>query len=129
MQHQPSDIPIRIKNGYMAKKPLILVNKAKMSLVILKILQAEGYIGDFKEKTDGNKTVVEVALKYKNHQPALTGVKIISKPGRRLYYTARMIKPILGGMGTALISTPQGVLTDKQAREKKIGGEVLFYIW
>lgn len=130
--HQPSDLPIRIKNGYLAKKPAIMVNNTKMTRVMLDLLQQEGYIGGYEQKNPlvgGGTSKMEVTLVYKNRMPVLRGVKIVSKPGRRVYASARMIKPVLGGMGSAIISTPAGVLTDKMAREKKVGGEVLFYIW
>ncbi len=129
MQHQPSDLPIRIKNGYLAKKPTILVSNTKMVRVILDLLKQEGYVKGYEVKGEGTKTMIEVSLVYKNKMPALNGIKIISKPGRRVYSSVRMIKPILGGMGSAIISTPQGVITDKMARDQKVGGEILFQIW
>lgn len=129
MQHQTSDLPIRIKNGYLAKKPVILASNTKMTRVILDLLKQEGYVKSYEEKMVNGKLMMEVTLLYKNRMPALRGVKIISKPGRRVYSSVRMIKPVLGGMGSAIISTPEGVITDKMAREKKVGGEVLFQVW
>ncbi len=129
MKNQASDLPIRIKNGYLAQKPSIVVDDTKMNRVILDLLKSEGYIGAFAQKGEGVKSYIEVDLLYKNRMPALSGVKIISKPGRRVYESVRTIKPVLGGLGVAIISTPAGMITDKMAREKKVGGEVLFYMW
>ncbi len=129
MNNQASDLPIRIKNGYLAQKQSVTVDNANMTRIILELLKAEGYIGSYEVKGEGTKSYIEVDLLYKNRMPALSGVKIISKPGRRVYESARAIKPVLGGLGVAIISTPAGMLTDKQAREKKVGGEVLFYMW
>lgn len=129
MQHQTSDLPIRIKNGYLAKKTSIEVSHSKIALAILELLKKEGYVGEYEQRVEGSKSAVEVTLLYKDRIPAMNGVKIISKPGRRIYSSVTKIKPVLGGMGIALISTPAGIMTDKMAREQKIGGEVLFYIW
>lgn len=129
MKNQASDLPIRIKNGYLAQKQSIVVDSTNMTRVILELLKSEGYIGAYTQKGEGVNTYIEVDLVYKNKMPALTGVKIISKPGRRVYESTKAIKPVLGGLGIAIVSTPAGMLTDKQAREKKVGGEVLFYMW
>ncbi|MGB4966345.1 MAG: 30S ribosomal protein S8 [Microgenomates group bacterium] len=129
MKNQASDLPIRIKNGYLALKQSIVVDDTKMTRVILELLKAEGYVGEFVKKGEGTKSYIEVDLIYKNRTPVLSGVKIISKPGRRVYESVRSIKPVLGGLGIAIISTPEGMITDKMAREKKVGGEVLFYMW
>lgn len=129
MNNQASDLPIRIKNGYLAQKQSIIVDNTKMTRVILDLLKAEGYVGAYTQKGEGTKAYIEVDLIYKHRMPALSGVKIISKPGRRVYESVRTIKPVLGGLGIAIISTPAGMITDKMAREKKVGGEVLFYMW
>lgn len=129
MKNQASDLPIRIKNGYLALKQSIVVDDTKMTRVILELLKTEGYVGAFVKKGEGTKSYIEVDLIYKNRTPVLSGVKIISKPGRRVYESVRSIKPVLGGLGIAIISTPEGMITDKMAREKKVGGEVLFYMW
>ncbi|OGK19687.1 30S ribosomal protein S8 [Candidatus Roizmanbacteria bacterium RIFCSPHIGHO2_02_FULL_40_13b] len=129
MIHQASDLPIRLKNGYLAKKPMIVVAHSKGTVSILELLKENRYISEFEIVEENNKKAITVTLLYTDKKPAITNVKIISKPGRRIYNPVKKLQPVLGGMGMALISTPQGIVTDTKAREVGIGGEVLFYIW
>lgn len=119
------DLLIRIKNGYMASRPEIRVLNSKLSLAILAVLKDERFIGSF--KVDGREVVV--LLKYNGGESALLGVKRISKPGRRVYSSRSLLPRVLDGVGMALISTPRGVMTDKQARKEGVGGEVMAYVW
>lgn len=129
MNNSVADLAIRIKNGYMAEKPEIVVSYSVLNTKIIEILKSENYIADFSIKTDGAKKTIEVTLKYTNNNPAVTDVQVVSKPGRRMYSKAKYIKPILGGLGIAIMTTPKGVMTDREARTLKVGGEVLFKIW
>lgn len=126
-----NDLPIRIKNGYLAKRDTIVARWSKISENIVAVLKSEKYISDYEVITDeGNeKKDMVITLRYENRKPAVVDVKLVSKPGRRVYKKVSEIKPILGGLGVAIISTPSGVMTDIDARSKQIGGEVLFEIW
>lgn len=124
------DLAIRLKNGYLAKKDKITVLYSKLNENVVSILKKEGYIADYEIKNQGkNKKLIEVILSYKKGKPAVTEVKIISKPGRRIYSQVKDLKPVLGGLGIAILTTPKGVMTDKEARKNKVGGEVLFQVW
>ncbi|MBI3485754.1 30S ribosomal protein S8 [Candidatus Daviesbacteria bacterium] len=136
-----SDALIRIKNGYKALKPEIILTYSKLIIAILKVLEKEGYVVSFKEQKDKQTGFISVlvTLKYDNQQKsavsvskkiaALTDVKRISKPGLRIYKNSKQLPWVLNGLGIALISTPKGVMTDKQARKENLGGEILAYVW
>ena len=126
-----ADMLTRIRNANTAKHDSVEIPSSKIKVSIAEILKEEGYISDFEVKGEGaNKTIV-ITLKYSNEKNTrhLTGLKKISKPGLRIYASADELPKVLGGLGTAIISTNEGVLTDKAAREKNVGGEVLAYIW
>ena len=97
-----------------------------MKHTIAQLLSREGYVGEVKKNNAG---ALEVGLRYNGNRPAISSVKRISKPSRRLYMGVRDIRPIKHGHGTIVLSTPAGVVTGKEAREKRVGGEVLFEIW
>lgn len=121
-----ADALIRIKNGYMAKRPEVVVRHSKLVMAICKILEKEGYVGKLVEN---DKKEIAVTLKYTDRKPALMDVKRVSKPGLRVYKGAKMLPWVLNGLGFAIISTPKGVMTDKQARKEGVGGEVMAYVW
>lgn len=120
-----ADTLIRIKNGYSVSKPKVSVRYSKLILSICKLLVTEGYLESCKQS--GNE--IEVILKYNNRKPAVADVKRISKPGLRIYKGSNNLPKVLNGLGIAIISTPKGVLTDRAAREQKVGGEILAEIW
>jgi len=119
------DALIRIKNGYRVGKESVIQPYSKLVIKIMKLLQKEGYIDSVEEK---NHEVV-VSLKYINRQPALTDLKRISKPSLRVYKGVGELPRVLNGLGIAIISTPKGIMTDKEARKKHLGGEVMALIW
>lgn len=123
------DLVIRIKNGYMAEKQMISAIYSKLNQNILDILKAHGYIKSFSVQEDGNKKSFMIELLYRGSEPAVEDVKVYSRPGRREYGKKEDIRKVRGGLGISLVSTSKGLMTDKQAREQKIGGEVLFSIW
>ncbi len=125
MQNTTSDLIIRIKNGYMAKKEEVDIPLSKLNFAILEKLKSLKYIGSI-IKAEKN---FKVRLLYNEKIPVLTGVMIYSKPGRRYYVSYKDLKPVLGGLGYSLISTPKGILTNQEARGKKVGGELLFAVW
>lgn len=120
-----ADALIRIKNGYIVGRQAVSVRYSKLILAILKLLEKEGYVGDVK-KTGAD---VEVSLKYDGRVPSLTDIKRVSKPSLRVYKRVGQLPRVLSGVGIAIISTPQGVMSDKEARKKNVGGEVLALVW
>ena len=126
-----ADMLTRIRNANTAKHDTVDVPSSRMKLAIADILVDEGYITKYEMVDNGNFKDIRIFLKYNNNknERVISGIKRISKPGLRVYAGGNELPKVLGGLGTAIISTNQGVLTDKQAREKKIGGEVLAFIW
>ena len=127
-----ADALIRIKNGYMAHRNEVVLPYSKIVKAICEVLVKEGYVTELKEIEVGRKTKfkgLQVTLVYDRRRPALSEVKRISKPGLRVYKGKTALPYVLNGIGIALISTPKGVMTDKQARKEGVGGEVLAYVW
>lgn len=127
-----ADALIRIKNGYMAYKESVVLPYSKLITAICDVLKKEGYISDCKteaKKENKNLSQIVITLKYENRKPAITGVERISKPGLRIYKSKTMLPYVLNGLGIAIISTPKGVMTDKQARKAGVGGEIMAQIW
>jgi len=114
----------------MARHKTVIIPASKIKLEIARILKEEGYIEDYKfidEKPQGK---IEIVLKYdENKRPVIAGVRRVSKPGRRIYRGYRDLPKVLDGLGIAIISTSQGIMTDHEARRRKVGGEVLCEIW
>ncbi|MBE5997324.1 MAG: 30S ribosomal protein S8 [Lachnospiraceae bacterium] len=126
-----SDMLTRIRNAITAKHDTVNVPASKIKLAIADILVNEGYIQKYELVPNGNFQDICITLKYgadKNHK-IITGLKRISKPGLRIYAGSENLPKVLGGLGIAIISTNKGVMTDKEARKQKIGGEVIAYIW
>jgi small subunit ribosomal protein S8 len=122
-----SDMLIRIKNGQMRRKEFVEVYpKSKMKLEILKILKKEGFIEDYEEK---EKSIIVKLRYFPDGTPLITDVKRISKPSRRVYVSYKELKPVMNGIGIAILSTSKGILTDKEARKLKVGGELLLEVW
>ena len=124
------DLLTRIRNANLAFKDDLPVPASKMNDGILRILQAEGYIGGYEAEGEGIERVYRVRLKYgPKRERTITGLKRVSKPGRRIYARRNGLPRVLGGLGIAIVSTSQGVMTDRDASRKGIGGEVLAYVW
>lgn len=126
-----ADMLTRIRNANIAKHDFVSVPLSKMKLSIAEILVEEGYIKSAKVVEDGQFKVIKIALKYgqDKNDKVISGIKKISKPGLRVYAGSEELPKVLGGLGTAIISTNKGIVTDKVARENKIGGEVIAFIW
>jgi len=124
-----ADMIIRIKNALAARHQDVAIPYSKMKQTIAEILETEGYVTSFEIKTDATMQNLVVRLKYTDKVPAITDVRRLSKPGRRLYASSKQIPRALGGYGITLVSTSSGVMTDKQARKKNVGGELLCQIW
>lgn len=123
-----TDLITRIKNSYMAGKETVKTPHSKYREELVKKLVGLGYVKDYTVTGDIVKTM-ELNLVYKDGIAALTQVKIYSTPGRRWYVSSKEIRSVLGGMGYSLLSTPQGILTNVEAKKKNVGGELLFSIW
>ena len=126
-----ADMLTRIRNACMVRHQTTNVPSTKMTRSIAKVLKDEGFIGEFEEVGEGIKKQLVVSLKYKgkNRQPIITSMRRVSKPGLRVYSNCKELPRVLGGIGIAIISTSQGIMTDREARRQKLGGEVLCYVW
>ena len=126
-----ADMLTRIRNANTAKHDTVDVPASKMKVAITDILADEGYIEKYDLVEDGNFKTIRITLKYgaDKNEKVITGLKRISKPGLRVYAGKEDLPRVLGGLGTAVISTNHGVVTDKKARELGVGGEVLCFIW
>ena len=126
-----ADMLTRIRNANTAKHETVDVPASKMKLAIANILVDEGYIAKYDIVENGAFKTIHITLKYgaNKNEKIITGLKRISKPGLRVYANKDELPKVLGGLGTAIISTNQGVITDKEARKLGVGGEVLAFIW
>ncbi|KIS03115.1 30S ribosomal protein S8 [Paucilactobacillus wasatchensis] len=125
-----ADFLTRIRNANMVRHESLEVPASKIKHDIAEILKKEGFVRDVEYIDDDKQGVIRVFLKYgKDNERVISGLKRISKPGLRSYVQADAVPKVLNGLGIAIISTSQGVVTDKEARAKKVGGEVLAYIW
>ena len=126
-----ADMLTRIRNANTAKHDTVDVPSSKMKLAIAQILLEEGYIKKYDIVEEGNFKTIRITLKYNadKTERIISGIKRISKPGLRVYASSENVPKVFGGLGTAIISTNQGVVTDKKARELQVGGEVLAFVW
>lgn len=125
MSDPVADMLTRIRNGQTAKKELVTLPASKLKLAIAKVFKEEGYISDFNAETNDSHTTMTIKLKYFNGAPVIEEVKRVSRPGLRIYKSKDELPKVLGGLGVAVISTSQGVMTDRAARAIGHGGEVL----
>jgi small subunit ribosomal protein S8 len=124
------DLLTRVRNANLAFKDDLVVPASKMNRALLQILMTEGYVAGFGEEGEGIERVYRVTLKYDaKRQRTISGIKRVSKPGRRVYAGHDDLPRVLGGLGVAIISTSHGVMTDRDASRQGIGGEVLAYVW
>ena len=126
-----ADMLTRIRNANIRKHDTVDVPASKMKIAIANILLDEGYIKKYDLVEEGNFQTIRIELKYgaDKNEKIITGLKRISKPGLRVYASKEELPKVLGGLGVAIISTNQGVITDREARKLQVGGEVLAYIW
>ena len=124
-----ADMLTRIRNAQIAKHDTVVIPASNMKKSIAKILLDEGFIKNVEFINEGVQGDIRITLKYVEKRPVIVGLKRISKPGLRVYAQCEELPKVLGGLGIAIVSTSKGVMTDKQAREAKVGGEVLAYIW
>jgi small subunit ribosomal protein S8 len=125
-----ADMLTRIRNGVSARHDNVQMPSSKLKVAIAKVLKDEGFIRDFQVSEEKPRTMLKIDLSYTGRkEPVLSGIKRVSKPGLRIYVQKREIPRVLGGLGVAILSTPEGVMTGQHARQKAIGGEVLCYVW
>ena len=125
-----ADMLTRIRNASRARHSDVTIPASRTKLAIAQILKDEGFIEDFHETRDGSRTELSIRLKYVDGKaPVVSGLRRISKPGLRVYAAKTEIPRVLGGLGIAIVSTSQGIMTGSQARKAQLGGEVLAYVW
>ena len=120
-----ADFLTRIRNGQLSGKPEIAAPSSRIKLALAKVLKEEGYVAGFQVTSDGAKQTLSIELKYFDGRPVIDRLERVSRPGLRIYRGKTELPKIQGGLGTAIVSTPKGVMTDKQARAIGQGGEVL----
>jgi small subunit ribosomal protein S8 len=125
-----ADMLTRIRNASSAMHEEVLIPASKIKENIARILVEEGFIDDWETVADGSHPMIKIALRYsRERERAISGIRRISRPGRRVYRGTQELPRVLGGLGIAIISTSNGVMTDRQARSAQVGGEVLAYVW
>ncbi|MCP5268438.1 MAG: small subunit ribosomal protein [Pseudomonadota bacterium] len=120
-----SDMLTRIRNAQMAEKASVAMPSSKLKVAIAKVLKDEGYVEDFAVRDGAGKPTLEIGLKYYAGRPVIERIERVSKPGLRVYKGSTDIPRVMNGLGVAIVSTPQGVMTDRKARASNVGGEVL----
>jgi small subunit ribosomal protein S8 len=124
-----ADMLTRVRNGVMARHTRVMIPASNMKIEIARILKEEGYIRDYDVVKDNPQGTIRVTLKYVEKRPVLTQIKRVSKPGLRVYTRRDAIPRVRGGLGTSIISTPQGLMTGRKAYQLCLGGEVVCYVW
>jgi small subunit ribosomal protein S8 len=124
-----ADLLARIRNGAQAQKAEMFVPYSRIKADVVRILKEEGYITDFAVDTEAEHPRIKITNKLANRSSAITGLKRVSRPGLRRYVGAGDIPRVLGGMGVAILSTPRGVLSGREAKKQNVGGELLAYVW
>jgi small subunit ribosomal protein S8 len=125
-----SDLLTRLRNGMRAGHDKVDVPASRVKEAVLKVLEEEGFIGPFRKVQEAGRPVLRVGLKYDPEgEPIVEGIERVSRPGRRVYARADAIPKVLGGLGVSIVSTSKGIVTDKMARQSRLGGEVLCNVW
>jgi small subunit ribosomal protein S8 len=125
-----ADMLTRIRNACRAHHDQVEIPASRLKLDIAKILRAEGYIQKYELRDDNKQGLLLLTLKYgAGREPAIVGLRRVSRPGRRVYVGARRVPRVMGGLGTVVVSTPKGPMTGREARRQGVGGEVLLYVW
>ena len=125
MQDPLSDMLTRIRNSQLAGHAVVRMPESKLKIAVARVLKQEGYISEFKKEDSASKDNLTIDLKYHNGKPVIAEIKRISRPGLRQYVNSKNLPKVKGGLGTAVISTSKGVMTDRAARSAGVGGEVL----
>lgn len=125
-----ADMLTRIRNASTAHHEFVDIPASKLKHNVALILKQQGFVKDFENVKDSRYPTLRLHLRYSaNREPVITGIRRVSKPGQRIYAKASKMPRVLGGLGVAIVSTPQGLMTERQARRSNVGGEVLCYVW
>jgi len=125
-----SDLFTRLRNGMRAGHDRVDVPASRLKEAVLKVLENEGFVASYRREEKDGRPVLRVGLKYDGEgEPIVAGIERVSRPGRRVYAKADAIPAVLGGLGISIVSTSRGIVTDKQARKERLGGEVLCNVW
>jgi len=124
-----ADMLTSIRNAQAVSKETVEVPFSKLKFGIVKILEKEGFIEKIEKKGRGVKKIIEIKLKYEDKKSAISYLKRISRPGQRIYFKSQGLKPVRSGYGITIISTSKGLMTGREAKKKKIGGEILCQVW
>jgi len=125
-----ADMLTRIRNGVVARHDFVDMPTSKLRIALAQVLKQEGFILDFDSLMNGEKRMIRIHLAYTNKkEPVITGLKRVSRPGLRVYARKKEIPRVYGGLGVAIVSTSQGVMTGKEAWRRSLGGEILCYVW
>ena len=128
MQDPISDMLTRLRNGYMSKQKEVAIPSSKLKVAIAQVLEQEGYIKGFRVNGEVKKSLI-VEMKYFNRRSVVEGIERVSKPSCRLYCGCKDIPKVKDGLGLAILSTPKGILSGKDAEKQNVGGEILCYVW
>ena len=125
-----ADLLIRIRNASFAEQEKVDIPASKLKVRVAEIMKDEGFVKNFRVIEDKKQGILRIYLKYgPDQERVILGMRRVSRPGRRIYVSAGKIPSVLGGIGVAILSTPKGVLTDRESRKERVGGEVLCYLW
>jgi small subunit ribosomal protein S8 len=125
-----ADMLTRIRNAIRSRHPRVKIPSSRLKAEVARTLKEEGYLSNYKVVEENRKKTLRIGLRYAaDHKPAISHLARISRPGRRVYVSNSEIRPVLGGLGHSILTTPQGVMTGKRARKAGVGGEVLFEVW
>jgi small subunit ribosomal protein S8 len=125
-----ADMLTRIRNANQAKHENVVMPSSRLKLEILAVMKNEGYISEYEKIEDAKQGIIRVTLKYADKKErVIKGIRRISKPGLRIYAKSSELPKVLNGLGVAIISTSEGIMTDREARQKKLGGEVVAFVW
>jgi len=124
-----ADMLTRIRNASQMKHSKVTVPASNLKMEVLRVLKEEGYISDYEKVEDGKQGLINITLRYVDKMRAITGIKRISKPGLRVYAKSDELPKVLNGLGIAIVSTSSGLMTDREARQRKLGGEIIAFVW
>jgi small subunit ribosomal protein S8 len=123
-----ADMLTRIRNAQIVEKPAVAMPSSKLKIAIAQVLKDEGYIEDYRVRSEGGKSELEIGLKYYAGRPVIERIERVSRPGLRVYRGRDAMPQVMNGLGVAIVTTPRGVMTDRKARQTGVGGEVLCYV-
>lgn len=123
-----ADMLTRIRNAQLAKMQIVNIPNSRIKLAITAVLKDEGYIESYRIKNDGNKSLLEITLKYYSNAPVIENIRRISKPGLRIYKSNKDLPTVMNGLGIAIVTTSKGVMTERKARLAGVGGELLCFV-